>query len=280
MDNLSHIWPGLPAATFLFLPIAVALMQGQDSIILLVLLAGALVSIQKGHEYLAGVLVALGLFKFQLVIPIALLFLAWRRWRFSAAFAISGAVLAAVSAWIEGAEQLANYIRSVIQVGVSHGQSSGLPLPVDHMANFHGAISAILGGSSFVLPLTIAISAATMIFAASRGWQGGESLLIAIPVSALVSHYMFIHDMCILLIPVALTLDRFAGAGQTKYRHLRMQAGAAALLFVAPACMSFLPANRFWAVSFPLLAFAFAVCTDSVQVKDANKVGTGTFVES
>jgi hypothetical protein len=267
MDNLSRIWPGLPAGMFLFLPIAAALMQGQDSIIMLTLMTGALGCIQREREYLAGILVALGLFKFQFVIPVALLFLAWRRWRFSAAFAISAALLATVSAWIAGAEQSVNYFRSVIRIGVSHGLSSGLPLPVDHMANLHGAVSGILGSSSFVLPLTIAISAATMIFAASRRPQGAEALLIAIPVSALVSYYMFIHDMCILIVPIALTLDRLTAAGQTKYRHGRMQIRTAALLFVAPACMSFLPPNRFWVVSLPLLAFTFAVCINSVQLK-------------
>ena len=38
-------------------------------------------------------LVALGLFKMQIVIPIALLFLLWRRWRFFAGFALSAGLL-------------------------------------------------------------------------------------------------------------------------------------------------------------------------------------------
>jgi hypothetical protein len=263
MENLSGIWPMLPAAMFVFLPVGTALMQGQDSIVLLALLAGALASIQRGRETLAGVLVGLGLFKFQLVIPIALLFLAWRRWRFSAGFAGAAMVAATISIWIAGWKQSANYFRGVMQIGVSHGLSSGLPLPVDHMANLHGAMWAIAGESSLVLPLTIATSAATFIFLAIRRPAGTEALLVAIPASALVSYYMFIHDMCILLIPIALTLDRFARAGQTNYRHARMQAAAAVLLFVAPACISLLPANSFWVVALALLAFTVAICMNS-----------------
>jgi hypothetical protein len=266
MDNLSKIWSGLPAGMFLFLPIGVALMQGQDSIILLALMAGALACIQQGREYLAGVLVAFGLFKFQFVVPIALLFLAWRRWRFSLAFSISAAALVTVSVWIEGVEQAVNYFRSIIQIGVSQGLSSGLPLPVDLMANFHGAVSAISGRSSFfVLPLTVGISAATMIFAANRRPEGAEALVSAIPVSALVSYYMFVHDMCILLVPITFVLNGWANSWQTKNRYGRIQIGAAALLFVAPACMSFMPPDRFWVVSLPLLGFTFAVCIHSVQ---------------
>jgi hypothetical protein len=258
MNNLARVWPGLPAGMFLFLPIAAALMQGQDSIILLALLAGAAVCLQRGREYLAGVLVGFGLFKFQFVIPVALLFLAWRRWRFLATFAISAAMLAMVSVWIAGTQQSVNYVLSVIQIGVSHGLSSGLPLPVDHMANLHGAVSGILGGSPFVLPLTIALSAAVMIFAASRRPQHADAFLIAILASALVSYYMFIHDMCILLIPIALTLDRLM-AGHAKRGRERIQISTAALLFAAPACMSFISADQFWVVSLPLLAFTYAV---------------------
>jgi hypothetical protein len=268
MGNLSRIWPMLPAAMFVFLPVGTALMQGQDSMVLMALLAGALASIQRGRETLAGTLVGLGLFKFQLVIPIALLFLAWRRWRFSAGFAGAAMAVATISIWIAGWQQSANYFRGVMQIGVSHGLSSGLPLPVDHMANLHGAMWAIAGGSWQVLPLTIATSAATFIFAAIRRPAGPASLLVAVPASALVSYYMFIHDMCILLVPIALTLDRVAGAGQTSYRHARVQAATAALLFVAPACISLLPANLFWMVSLPLLAFGFALCLNSVQVGD------------
>ena len=91
MRNLARIWRGLPVFVFLvFYPIALALMQGQDSILLLVLLAAALVALDRGREMMAGMLVALGLFKMQIVIPIALLFLLWRRWRFFAGFALCG----------------------------------------------------------------------------------------------------------------------------------------------------------------------------------------------
>jgi hypothetical protein len=267
MNNLARVWPPLPAAIFLFLPIAIALMQGQDSIILLALLAGALTCIQLGRESLAGVLVALGLFKFQLVIPVAVLFLLWRRWRFSAAFTCSAAILAAISVWIAGVTQSVDYFRSMIRMGASRGLASGLPLTVDHMANLHGAASGILGRSSLVLPLTIAASATTMIFAATRRPQRTDALLIAIPVSTLVSFYLFVHDMSILLIPIALTLDRLIGAEETKHRQGRVVMVMAALLFAAPACMPCVPANLFWIVSLPLLAFTFAVCINVSQPK-------------
>jgi Glycosyltransferase family 87 len=73
MDRLAEIYRWLPAAMFLgYLPIAAALMQGQDSILLLTLLLAAAVSLGRGRDLTAGLLAGLGLFKFQIVLPIAL----------------------------------------------------------------------------------------------------------------------------------------------------------------------------------------------------------------
>src|SRR5712692_626516 len=120
MDNLAEVSRWLPAAMFLvFIPVVVALMQGQDSIVLLTLLAAAVVSLDRGREFAAGFFVGLGLFKFQIVIPIALLFLAWRRWRSSAGFALSGAAAGAVSLWLVGLAQAVVYVRSLFSMSVA-----------------------------------------------------------------------------------------------------------------------------------------------------------------
>src|SRR5258708_21749620 len=78
--NLRILILWLPTALFFtFLPIAAAFMQGQDSIILLLLFSGAFALLCLGRTAPAGFLVGLGLFKFQIVLPFALLFLLWRR---------------------------------------------------------------------------------------------------------------------------------------------------------------------------------------------------------
>jgi hypothetical protein len=258
MSNLAGVGFCLPSLMFLFFPITVALMQGQDSIILLALLAGALICFQRDREYLAGGLVALGLIKFQLTIPIFLLFLAWRRWRFSVAFVCTSAALAGVSIWILGMAQSARYLHLMIGVGSSLGFSAGSPLAMNLMANLHGAFYTILKGSSSVLPLTVAASAATMILVASRRPPGIDALLIAIPASALVSYYMYIHDISILIIPVVVMLDRLVGAAKKGRPYGRLQTITTMLMFVAPTVLV-LALDQFWIVSLPLLAFTFAI---------------------
>jgi hypothetical protein len=100
-----------------------------------------------------------------------------------------------------------------------------------------------------------------MILVAMRRPRGGNALLIAIPASALVSYYMYIHDMCILILPILVILNRLRGNEETKCRYDRMQMITAVLLLVAPTCLMF-AIHYFWIASLPLLAFTFstAVC--------------------
>jgi hypothetical protein len=126
------------------------------------------------------------------------------------------------------------------------------------MANLHGALLTILKGSSLALPLTAAASALVMILVAIRRPSGADALLVAIPASALVSYYMYPHDMCIVMIPAAVILDRMIGAGGDKYRYGRMKMITASLLLVAPT-VSMLDITQFWLVSLPLLAFTIAI---------------------
>jgi hypothetical protein len=146
----------------------------------------------------------------------------------------------------------------MIQLGYTFHISPRFPLPIERMANLHGALYEILGGSSLVLPLTIAASALTMIYVARRRPHGGNALLIAIPASALVSYYLVAYDMCILIIPLVVIVSRLTVYKSSTYRYGRSQLITASLLFVSPICV--LMANlEFWIVSLPLLAFAFAI---------------------
>jgi len=267
LDNLAGVWRWLPAAMFLgFLPIAAALMHGQDSILLLTLLAAAVVALGQGRELTAGVLVGLGLFKFQIVIPIALLFLAWRRWRFSAGFALSGAVVGAGSLWLVGRAQVVVYSRSLISMSVSgsHLDRFRYGIYPGVMPNLRGLISGLAGPHLpvfWIQAATFALSGLTLLWVKTRApWrqQGANALLLAITAGAVVSYHLYIHDMSVLLIPIAVKLNEFIGAEATGDRGGRLIARASALMFAAPACMSFIP-SHFYVVSLPLLAFLFAI---------------------
>ena len=102
---LAKHWKPLPWILFFgFCPVSVAIVQGQDSILLLLILAAALANLERNHEALAGSIVAVGLFKFQIVLPIAAIFILWRRWKFVKGFLVIAAVLCVVSLGVLGCE--------------------------------------------------------------------------------------------------------------------------------------------------------------------------------
>jgi len=264
MNRLAHVYPWLPAAMFLgFLPVAAALIQGQDSILLLTLLAAALASVDRDRELTAGTLVGLGLFKFQIVIPIALLFLAWRRGRFFAGFALSSLIAGTASVWLVGLSQAGVYGRSLVAMGsgsAARADQLRYPIAMNVMPNLHGLIFGLAGArlSAFwIAAATVVLSGVIGLLVAARSPKnesGADSLMLAITASTVVSYYLFIHDLSVLLIPVVVTLDRFIEAEATGDELGRLKTRASALLFVSPICMSYIP-DYFYVVSLPLLAF-------------------------
>jgi len=282
MDNLAAASKSLPAAMFLvFIPVAVALMQGQDSVLLLALLAAAAVSLDRGRELVAGIFVGLGLFKFQLVIPIALLFLVWRRWRFSAGFTLSSIAAGLVSLWLVGFSQIQVYIHSLLSMSVT------LHTPVDQykygivptsMPNLRGLIYG-LGHSdlspSWLQAITIASSAFVLLLVAiqiPRNRPAFDALLLAITTSTVVSYHIFSHDWSILLLPLAVTLNRFINANASGRKDARLALLASVLLFVSPVCISVMP-HHLYLASLPLLAFLYAIIAASRNGQIQTQVG-------
>ena len=264
-DNLAHVWRWLPLLLFpAFIPVCVALMQGQDSIILLTLLAAAVAMLEQRRDLGAGVLVGLGLFKFQLAIPIAALLFIWRRWRFCAGFVFSGTVLALISLWITGTPETVAHIRSLLSVGAGFGpapEQFRVPLRVTMMANLRGLVLGIAGTYLARRTITVlAVGASAIVFFIvgilfhGRRYQR-DTLLIAITTSLLVSYYLFVHDISVLLIPIVIVLDRFVGEEQDS-GGAGWLAVITLLCFVAPGIL-FLSPNYFYLVSLPIAVLLF-----------------------
>ena len=73
-DELAYL-----ALWLLFAPLGVALFQGQSSIFLLLVYALTFIALKRGDDLRAGAILGLGLFKFQFILPFALIFLLRRQ---------------------------------------------------------------------------------------------------------------------------------------------------------------------------------------------------------
>lgn len=235
LGNLASTYRWAPAALcFTFLPVSAALMQGQDSILLLTLLTAAYVCLQKHRDFWAGILLGCALFKFQIALPIALLFLLWKQWKLIRGFALSSALVAAVSLLLIGWSGLKLYFQLILNTAQQSNQVAYGTHNLSSMPNLRGFAFG-LG-----VPIwAVAVASAAVIFAVSR-WK--PSFEISVVVAALVSYHFLIHDMSILLIPCLLALN----AGRWH----------AWLLFVAPVLMVYAP-SMFYLAALPIAVFLF-----------------------
>src|SRR6266498_2578190 len=127
MQYLQNIYWWLPAALFLgFLPAAAALIEGQDSILLTTSVVGAWVLLTREHHFYGGMILGLALFKFSIVLPIAVLFLFWRQWRFLLGFVIAGVTFAGISVWLTGIGQARLYVETLFSIAGLRPPTGGL----------------------------------------------------------------------------------------------------------------------------------------------------------
>jgi len=214
--------PAYLAAWIFFAPLCVALYQGQTSLALLLLYVLTFINLKRGRDLVAGMCLGLGLFKFQFVLPFALIFLLRSKWRFLSGFAISAAMLGGLSFVPCGWRGVLSYLQLLVQISrhpanVSYGSAVDMP-------TVQGFVYAILGRqASFVVVSCIvaAISVLLILFAAWRWRQEDRKLQSsssselmfagAVVVSLMTGFHMFTHDFSPLMLAILLVVARLPG---------------------------------------------------------------------
>jgi Glycosyltransferase family 87 len=262
LQNLTAIFPWIPAALLLgFLPIGGALLQGQDSILLMFLLLLAMISLERNRDVWAGIFVGLGLFKFQLTLPLAAIFFLWRRSRFVIGFLSIAALAVLTSITITGIDQARTYFRLLFFMAQPAPVESIYPLTISRMTNFHGAVFATFGHVLSVRGIFLATAAVSLAWVAwlwrNRPATKTDEFLLALMAATLLSYYLFFHDVSPLIIPIALLLNRNIMSETSGDRQGRIIVRSATILFVIPLLLSYAP-NYLFLTVFPLTALAVA----------------------
>jgi hypothetical protein len=238
-----------------FFPVSAAIADGQDSILLLLIAAGACWLFARERELPAGALLALGLFRFQLVLPIAALMFIWKRWRFVAGFAISSVGMLLVSAAIGGFQQLNLYAMRLLSLGGVAGSEAGYSISTSQlrrMVSLRALLANLLGSGQVAQTLTLALSVALLIWAGRKGRKlaARQQFALAVGFSVLVSYHLFVYDLALLLIPLAAALEL---ALKTDSRNA--QAAVLIPLIAVPLGVLWRP---FW-IALPVLVFLIAL---------------------
>jgi hypothetical protein len=268
---LAKLWYLLPTAFVVcFLPVTMALIEGQDSLLLLALLLASTVALDNQRELRAGMLLGLTLFKFQYALPIALLFFVWRRWRFLAGFAISGAIIAGTSFAVLGYSGVLSYVHYLPGASSKFSAVNDVLYGIhpEGMPNLRGLAHVTSGGSTSVTNfVTLASSCAVLLWAAFKR----PSLPAALLAALLVSFHQMIADFSLLLLPLGLAVAQlFEETGPR-----RLWIGILAFLaFAGPAVLLFAGA-RFYLLVLPVLGLFILLNQAAGPSPKDGKVTTG-----
>jgi hypothetical protein len=281
-------WRLLLLAWLTFVPVLLNLLQGQDSVLLLWFVTAAFTALRSNRAFAAGCWLGLGLFKFNLVLPMALV-LALEKGRngFLRGFALMALALAALSAAISGWAVFARYPRFLLHL---QEQPFAGVFP-QAMANFRGLsyVAFHNDGSRFAIFAIAALSASALLIVLI-GWQDrtlasypshppqnqaafdiafGNTILFAL----LVSYHLNPHDLSLLLLPISLLLYRVRVERKfalTKPAQWLVE-GLIALLFLPPLHLLALEEHEYVMVAVPLL-ISFVACASQLRRRHAEQI--------
>ena len=203
-------WRVLLPVFFLFPPVVLDFLQGQDSLLLLLIMTLAVVELRRDRNFSAGCLLGLRLFKFHIVLTLVVLAASLRRKGLVRGFALVFAILLLISAGVSGWAFLTTYPHFLMRL-------SSLPLAGIHpaaMANIRGLVSmtGIIHNTAACLAVIWTVSVSLLWFA-WISFKSSKSTFTDVTnlafgnfvlAALLVSYHLSPPDLCIALLPMGL----------------------------------------------------------------------------
>jgi hypothetical protein len=224
----------------------------------------------KQNDFKAGALLGFSLFKFQYALPVALLFMVWKRWNFLRGFVLSGVIVFAISLWLTGLSGVLSYLHSIAEISTKYSSANGVLYGIhpEGMPNLRGIAYVLSGGSASITHWIVMIgSAVIMVWGALKRPSLPGALLTAL----LVSYHQVIADTSLLALPAGLVL----ASSLTQVRTLRSKIASvvACLALVGPTILLF-AGTRFYLVVLPVAALFVVWDSETPSPKDVN-IGGG-----
>ena len=259
----------------LFVPLGVALFQGQTSVPLLLLFTLTFVGLQRGRDFRAGVFLGLGLFRFAVVLPFAVICLLRGKWRLMAGFAAAASLLGVLSVMVVGGSGIRAYMNLLIDVVLHPDNLAYWPIQVWDMPTLRGLVATFLAGQHatvYASGLAMAFSASLVLFTVWR-WrqndrrQSGNSLGLmfasGLAVAEVTAPHLYTHDLTLMLLAVCLVVSSPQWSVRSEPRKVLI--AALAILYTPPVYV-LLPQWHATCLLAPVLA-AFALATLSLARK-------------
>jgi len=241
------------ASILAWFPTMEAFRVGQDSILSTLLLLAVFVSLKRKKDHLAGFFLALGLYKPQLVLPMAGALLAARRWRSLAMFSVVGAVLVAVSLGMVRWQGIFDFA-SILQL---MNRYSYIIAPAT-MPNIRGLLYDLFqAGNLEFLAFVVTIVISVVLYALCvYVWRGEFDVLdpgfdlkfsLTIVTTVLISYHLYPHDLFPLTLSLILVF-RYVNSGWATH-------GALSTTFYFLLIVLFLPVVPRYLIKFSALGW-------------------------
>jgi hypothetical protein len=195
------------AAGLSYFPVFFTILQGQDSLLLLLIYTLSWRAMRRKKLFVCGMILAAGVFKFPLVLPMLVAFALHRKWNAIGGFAVTCGIAGAISVATVGWGAAKEYPRYLLHIDLlAPGVNRVQDLP-----NLRGLLSFVPGSVGLVV--LVILSAITLALASWK-WRFSalESIFalgfgLNVVATVLVSYHCHVFDLSLLLVPIA------AGAG-------------------------------------------------------------------
>jgi hypothetical protein len=204
-------WWFILGAALAFPPIAVCLLQGQDTLLLILIYSLTYAALKQRRDFLAGLILSLGLFKFHLILPFMIPMLLRRYWKFIQGFTCGALMLVAISIMITGFSGFLEYA-ALLRL-LTQRPDIGYITPV-LMPNLRGLLTLLApgksaGGLAVVLLSAITVGIATwkMVLPSVRDHRFDVAFAVNITSVILVSYHLYLHDLSLVFLPILLGVN-------------------------------------------------------------------------
>ncbi len=265
----------LTLALAVLCPLISTLREGQNLILLVLSCVGAFVCLKNRREVAAGCSLGAGLFRFQFVLPLLLIFAALKKWKIVLGIVLVGAILGLVSLALVGWAGIRHYIALLSALSTS----TAFPALVPAMPNVRGFINVLFAGRLGPHYLTLLETAGLFVLLSwpilewrRRGWDPDGKAFdllfsLSIVVCVMTSHHLLINGLLLLIVPALLLLDYAAAAYPSGLRRWRL-AAPLLLLFPMTIFLNLEVENRLGFLLPVILWLAFAI---SEEIPKAQK---------
>jgi len=227
----------LVAASLAFYPVFGCLLQGQDSILLLLVSALGFCAAARDADFLAGSWFGLGMFKPQFILPMVIFLLIRKRKPMLAGFLSVCVVLLLLSAALVGWQQISHYPAFAVEIANS-------PFFGGTPAQFAPNIRGLITGwpyRSLTLPGFFAAAGSVFLFvlvflvlwAARQRREPNLSHSLMAITAPLVAWQTNMHDLCLLVLPLIFVINYCLTLRAPLARRVALLAPAV-LLLVSP----------------------------------------------